>query len=788
MNPLNRKLIRDLSHMRGQVVAIALVVSCGISAFVTMRSNYYSLKASQVTYYAEYRFAEVFANLKRGPDWLSQRIAEIPGVTAVQTRVVAEVTLDVKGLEEPARGRIISIPERRAPMLNDLSILRGRYIEHSGRDEVIISSAFAEANKLNPGDTLDAVINGRWQRLKIVGTALSPEYVYEIRAGDIFPDNRRFGVMWMSREALAAAFDMKGAFNDVALTLSRDANEAAVIERLDLLLAKYGGLGAYGRKDQPSDYFVSNEIEELQFTSTLIPAIFLGVMAFLIHLSLSRLVSTQRDQIAVLKAFGYGNLAVGFHYLKMALAAVTGGIVLGIAVGMYFGTKLTELYSQYFRFPVYRYEAGFSLLGYAVLISFAAAAIGSMVAVWRAISLPPAEAMRPEPPARFHAGFIEWFNLHRLLSPAARIIIRNLERHPVKAFLSMFGIALSVSLLVVGFFMYYDAIERVIDVQFNHMQREDVFVIFNELRPSQARYDLASLPGVMRVEALRSVPARLRFGHRSRRLALMGMESGADLRRIVTTDYSAYKLPDNGLVLTTELADQLGAKVGDQITVEVLEGARPVRQITLAGTVGDLIGLSAYMEINALNRLMREGGNISGAFLMVDSREQSDLYLRLKRMPTVAGVNVPAAALASFNETMAKMLGVSTIILIVFSCIIAFGMVYNGARIALSERGRELASLRVLGFTQREIGVMLLGEQTILTAIAIPFGCLMGYGLSALIINAIDNEMIRLPLVVSSRTYLWAFAVIAVAALLSGLLVIWRLRHLDLIEVLKTRE
>lgn len=774
--------------MRGQVVAIALVVSCGIAAFITMRSNYYSLKASQSVYYAEYRFAEIFANLKRGPDWLSQRIAEIPGVAAVQTRVVAEVTLDVPGLEEPARGRIISIPERRAPMLNDLSILRGRYIEPGGKDEVVISSAFAEANKLNPGDALDAIINGRWQRLKIVGTALSPEYVYEIRAGDIFPDNRRFGVMWMSREALAAAFDMKGAFNDVALTLSRDANPAAVIERLDVLLAKYGGLGAYGRKDQPSDYFVSNEIEELQFTSTLIPAIFLGVMAFLIHLSLSRLVSTQRDQIAVLKAFGYGNAAVGFHYLKMALAAVIGGIALGVVIGMYFGTKLTELYSQYFRFPVYRYEAGLSLLAYAVLISFAAASLGSMVAVWRAIKLPPAEAMRPEPPARFIVGIIELFGLRRLLSPATRIIVRNLERHPVKAFLSMFGIALSVSLLVVGFFMYYDAIERVIDVQFNHMQREDVFVVFNELRPSQARYDLAALPGVMRVETLRSVPARLRYGHRTRRLALMGMESGADLRRIVTTDYSAYRLPDNGLVLTTELADQLGAKVGDQITVEVLEGARPVRRITLAGTVDDLIGLSAYMEINALNSMMREGDNISGAFLMVDSREQSDLYLRLKRMPTVAGVNVPAASLASFNETMAKMLGVSTVILIFFSCVIAFGMVYNGARIALSERGRELASLRVLGFTQREIGVMLLGEQTILTAIAIPFGCLMGYGLSALIVNAIDNEMIRLPLVVSGRTYLWAFAVIAIAALLSGLLVTWRLRHLDLIEVLKTRE
>ncbi len=424
----------------------------------------------------------------------------------------------------------------------------------------------------------------------------------------------------------------------------------------------------------------------------------------------------------------------------------------------------------------------------AVLIGFVAAAIGSMLAVWCAVKLPPAAAMRTEPPARFHTGLIELFRLNRLLSPATRIIIRNLERQPVKALLSMIGIALSVSLLVVGFFMYSDSMGRLIDVQFNHIQREDIFVIFNELRPAQARYDLAALPGVLSVEAYRSVPARLRFGHKTRRLALQGMERGADLRRTVTSDYSAYKLPENGLVLTTELAKQLGAQTGDRLTVEVMEGARPIRQITLAGTVDDLIGLSAYMEINALNQLMREGGNISGAFLMVDTREQANLYARLKRMPTVAGVNVPAAALASFNETFVQTMGVSTGVIILFACVIAFGMVYNGARIALSERGRELASLRVLGFTRREIGVMLLGEQAILTALAIPTGCLMGYGLSVLISSAIDNEMMRLPLVVSGRTYLWSFSVIAVAALLSGLLVAWRLRNLNLIEVLKTRE
>jgi putative ABC transport system permease protein len=788
MHTLNRKLIRDLLHLRGQVMAIALVVACGIAAFVSMRSNYYSLMASQAAYYAEYRFAQVFANLKRAPDWLAAHISEIPGVAAVQTRIVAEVTLDVEGLDEPARGRIISIPEHRTPMLNDLYLVRGRYVEPGRGDEVIVSSAFAGANRLDPGDTIEAVINGRWQRLRIVGEALSPEYVYEIRAGDLFPDNRRYGVMWMSREALAPAFEMKGAFNDVALALTRDADEAAVIERLDALLAKYGGLGAYGRKDQPSDYFVSNEIDELRFTSTLIPAIFLGVTAFLIHLSLSRLVATQRDQIAVLKAFGYRNAAVGFHYLKMAMAAVLGGVALGVGVGVYFGGQLTELYSQYFRFPVFLYEAGPSLLGAALLISFVSAGFGAMMAVWRAVKLPPAEAMRPEPPARFRAGFIENLGLHRLLSPATRIIVRNLERRPIKAFLSMFGIALSVSLLVVGFFLYYDAIDRVIDVQFNHAQREDVFVVFNEPRPARARHDLAALPGVMRVETFRAAPARLRYGHRSRRMALMGMESGADLRRIVTIDYRPYTLPPDGLVLTTDLAVALGAKPGDRLTVEVLEGARPAHQVTLAGAVDDPVGLSAYIEVHALNRMMREGETISGAFLMVDSLAQSELYSQLKRMPVISGVNVPAAALASFNETMARMLGVSTAILIFFSCIIAFGMVYNGARIALSERGRELASLRVLGFTQREIAVMLLGEQAILTIIAIPFGWLMGYGLSALITQAIDNEMIRLPLTVSGRTYLWALGVIAGAALLSGLLVARRLQRLDLIEVLKTRE
>lgn len=788
MTALNHKLIRDVIHLRGQVVAIALVVACGVAAYVAMRSTYHSLLESQAAYYERYRFANVFAQLKRAPDTLAVRISDIPGVATAQTRIVANVTLDVPGVSEPARGRIISIPEKRTPMLNDLHFISGRYVEAGKRDEVIISGAFSTANNLHPGETLAAIINGRWQRLRIVGVALSPEYVYEIGGGEMFPDSRRFGVMWMSREALGPAFDMDGAFNDVALSLSPGAMESEVIERLDALLDDYGSLGAYGREDQTSHHFISNEIAELKVTSTFIPAVFLGVTAFLLHLVLSRLVATQRDQIAVLKAFGYANATIGFHYLKLSFAAILSGVALGIGGGWWFGYSITALYTEFFRFPVLRYQAGTEVILTAMFISLLSASIGALAAVRRAVKLPPAEAMRPEAPARFRAGFIERLGLYRVLSPATRIIVRNLARRPMKALLTTFGISLSVALLVTGFYLYFDAITRIIDVVFHATYREDVSIVFNEPRPAGVRYDVAHLPGVMRVEAHRYVPVRLRFGHRTRRLALTGMESGAELWRVVDMDYRVYSLPPDGLMLTKKLAENLGVKPGDTVTVEVLEGERPVRQVPVAGMVDDLIGLSAYMDLRALNRLMHEGGTISGAHLMVDRNALPELYSHLKRTPAVRSVVIPETLLDNFNQTLARTIGTSTGILIFFACIIAFGVVYNGARIALSERGRELASLRVLGFTQREIAVMLLGEQAILTLLAVPLGCGLGYGLAFLITRAIDTELMRLPLVISARTYAFAFIIVAGAALLSGLLVRWRLRRLDLIEVLKTRE
>ncbi len=787
MTALNRKLIRDLLRLRGQVIAVALVVTCGIATYVTMRSSYESLVISQTAYYEGYRFADVFAGLKRAPESLAREVAAIPGAAAAQTRVVVEVTLDVPGLDEPATGRLVSIPEQRQPMLNDLFIRRGRYVERGQRDEILVSEMFAGANDLDVGQTIGAVINGRWEQLRIVGIAISPEYVHEIRAADVFPDRRRFGVLWMGREALGSAFNMEGAFNDVALSLSPGASEAAVIEELDLLLARYGGLGAYGRAEQESHRFLADEIEQDRITGIIVPAIFLGVAAFLINMVLSRHVSTQRSQIAVLKAFGYTNAQIGLHYLKFALVAVLAGAATGTALGVWFGSELAQIYSKFFRFPVLRFEAGPETLGLAIAISAGAAIIGAIAAVRKVASLPPAEAMRPEPPARFRPGLAEWLGFGRLLSPAARMIIRNIERRRWKAALSIFGISLAVAILVVGRYSF-DALDYIINVHFRTVQREDITVTFNNPLSSRARFELTHLPGVLRSEPFRAVAVRLRFEHRNKRVAIQGLKSDGELRRLLDKRLEKVDLPPDGMVLTTKLANILGARPGDVVTVEVLEGARPIREVVVSGLVDELIGLSAYMDARTLNRLMREGETVSGAYLSVDPLKAPVLYRHLKRTPAVAGVAFREMMLASFLETAAESLIIGTTMTIVFACIIALAIVYNGARIALSERANELASLRVLGFTRGEIAMMLLGEQAILTLVAIPLGFALGFGICAMMVRLFDTELYRMPLVVSGATYAFAFIVVASSAFLSGLLVLRRLFNLDLVAVLKSRE
>lgn len=787
MRALERKLVRDLWQMKGQALAISLVIAAGVAMFLLSLSTFDSLRLTQETYYDRQRFADVFASLNRGPRWLEEEIAAIPGVAQVETRVVRDVTLDVEGLSEPAVGRLISVPEYRPPTLNAVFLRSGRYLNPGRPDEVLVNEPFAKAHGMGPGDTVAAVINGRRRQLEIVGTVLSPEYVYGVRPGELMPDDARFGVFWMGHRALASAFDMEGAFNDVALSLMPGASEAEVIDRLDRLLAPYGGLGAIPRALQVSHWYLNNELEGLRGSGIVIPIIFLGVAAFLLNVVLSRMVSVQREQIAALKALGYSNLDVGLHFGQWSLAVSLLGGILGTAAGGWLGHALTELYTQYFRFPILEYRLPVGVVITALLISLGAAVLGAVSSVGRAVRLPPAEAMRPEPPATYRRTLVERIGIGRLLSPAARMVLRNLERQPLRSLLSVVGIAFAAAIMVVGSFSL-DALEVVIDLQFNAAQRQDVTLNFVQPLSSSALEDVRSLPAVLSAEPTRAVPVRLRAGHRSRQTAVMGVLPGASLQRVVDIQGRPIQLPSEGLVLSSKLASLIGVGVGDLVTLEVLEGRRPVRRVPVAALVDEFIGTSVYMNLDALHRLLGEGGTLSGAVMSIDEAGADTLYRRLKATPAVAGVALKRAAIENFRKTIAENIGLMTTFNLLFSCIIAFGVIYNGARISLSERGRDLASLRVMGFTRQEISLILLGELAVLTAVATPLGLVLGRALAGLTAAIYDNELFRLPVVVASRTYALATLTVLAASLVSGLVVRRRLDHLDLVAVLKTRE
>ena len=787
MTALNRKTLRDLWQMKGQAVAIAMVIACGIALFVLSRSMLYSLELTQQTYYQRYLFADVFASLKRAPDTLAERIAEIPGVGRLETRIVVNVNLTVPGLDEPATGRIVSLPDTRKPVLNRLFLRKGRWLQPRRDEEVLASEAFVLANNLHVGDEVFAVINGRQKKLRIVGIVLSPEYIYEIKPGDLLPDNKHFGVFWMNHEALSVAYNLEGAFNDVALSLLRGASSLEVLDRLDDLIEPYGGLGSYTRKDQPSHMFIDNEIEQNRQTGFIMPAIFLGVAAFLLNVVLTRIINLQREQIAALKAFGYSNLEVGWHYLKLVLLIVGVGLVIGLPLGAWMGRGVTGMYAKLFHFPAFTYQLTYDVGLIATLISVAAATLGAWSAIVRAVGLPPAEAMRPEPPTSFGPTLLERMHLGHLVPPVVRMIIRQLERHPFKTSLSVMAIALAVAIIVLGNFME-DSLDYVMHAQFRLVQRYDMSIATNEPVSSRAIHEVGSMPGVIYAEPTRSVSTRIHSGARKRRVGIRGIPDGSQLYGLVNVDGQEIALPTDGLLISRKLGDILDVKVGDYVQVEVLEGKRPTRDVVIAGQLQDFTGVSAYMNIDALSKMMREGPVVTGAHMIVDPIHEATLYRQLKEVPQVAGVTIKQHAIDSFQDTIGENMMLMRSINLLFACVIAVGVVYNSARISLSERSRELATLRVIGFTRGEISAIMLGELAIVTLLAIPLGLWMGYQLAAVVVSFFDLELFRFPLVIERTTFGLAAAVVMAASIVSGLLVRSKLDHLDLIAVLKAKE
>jgi putative ABC transport system permease protein len=787
MRALDIKLGRDLWHMKGQALAIAAVVACGVAVLVLSVSTLRALESAKADYYARYRFAEVFATLKRAPLTVADRAAQVAGVGRVEARIVRGVTLDLETVPEPAAGLIISLPDRGVPNLNGLHLREGRWPEPGRAGEVLAGEAFVVANGFSPGTKMRAVLNGRLQDLTIVGVALSPEYITQVQAGSLFPDDKRFGVFWMRRVEMESAFDMKGAFNDLTAVLAPGANEAEVLRRLDEVLEPYGGQDAYGRDDHLSHRFISDEIRQLKIMALVPPAMFMAVAAFLLNIAFNRVLALQREQVAMLKAFGYSAGEVAGHFIKLAGAIIVTGVVAGWVLGVWMGSGMTAMYAEFYRLPFVNYEVDVAVCLLAGAVALGGGLLGVVAGVRRIVALPPAEAMRPEAPAEYRETLAERLGLQKLLSVVLRMIVRELERRPMKGLMTALGIGAAAAILVLGNFGH-DAINHIVDFQFGLSERQDATVMFHEPTSRRALGSLRQMRGVTRVEPVRAVPVRLRAGPRSHQTSILGLEGDATLYRLMDRSRAAVSLPPEGLVMSAQLAKMLGVTVGDAVTVEVQEGERPVRTAAVRGLVNDFAGVSAYMRIDAVNRMMREGASISGAYLMVEDGREDWVYGELKRSPRIASTTMQRQAMTGFLETFGENILKMRAINIFFACVIAVGVIYNAARISLSERSREFATMRVVGFTKREVSGMLLGEMMVVTAVGLPIGLFFGWGLCYLLAESLATELYRIPLVISAATYASASVVIVLASLGSFLVVRRRIGDLDLVSVLKSRE
>lgn len=772
--------------MRGQVIAVSFVIASAVALLIMSLSALSSLRATAEAYYERYRFADVFAGVERAPEKLKHQILDIPGVQTVQTRVSAFTTIDIDGMDEPVMGRLISLPTGQPSLLNMIALRSGRYVAPRRDDEAVVLAPFAEAHGLVLGDTFTLLLNGTKRDVHITGIALSPEFAYAIGPGAMMPDDKRFGVVWMDRTALEAAYDLDGAFNDVSLALLRGTDPGLVIDRLDTLLRPYGGTGAVARADQISNWFLMNELDQLRTQATILPTIFLIAAAFLTNTFLARLIDVERREISLMKAFGYSNLQVGIHYSLMAAVISVIGIVVGWALGARLGLYQTGVYTEFFDFPFLQFRPSSFEFLLSAAVSLAAALSGAIWAVRRAVILPPAAAMQPPTPERYKDTALTAAILGTL-DHATRMILRHIARTPMRSLMTMGGVSLSVATLIIAL-QWYEIVDRLAQSHFAESQRQHITIGFFDSKPMKAKYALAQLPGVLAVEPLRMPPADFSKGRLVHRGSVTGLPLDADLQIINDVRGWGLPVPRSGIVVGTAFAEKLDASIGDIITLEFLEGAQPTVHLPITGLNETYMALPVYMDLDQLNRILDDPPVFQHANLLIDKHRANALYSSLKSLPGLSSVSVKDGAIETLYDTLGETILIFISFFVFFASILAIGVVYNATRIALSERGRELATLRVLGFGKTEVGYILFGEATVLTIAALPFGCLLGAGLSWLMMEAFETELFRVPYVFHPPAYASAVLIVLAATLVSGILVRRQLNKLDLISVLKTRE
>jgi putative ABC transport system permease protein len=786
-SPLDRKLLRDLTRMRAQAVAVSGVLACGVALFVMATGMYDTLERARDSYYDSARMADLAASVVRAPDPVANDLAALPGINALEARVSGVGLLDLAGKSDPVSARLVSLPPDRKPRVNDVLLREGRWPDVTRDNEALINEAFAEANALAPGERIRALIYGRYRELEIVGIASSPEFVFAVAPGSMLPEPERFGVIWMNREALGRAFDVDGAFNDVVFRLAPDADVRDTMFAIDARLARHGGRGAYGRDRMLSAQFLADELSSLQTMAAILPPIFMLVAVFLLNVSLSRLVETERSNIGLLKSFGYGNGVIAFHYAKFAIAFALLGAALGVGAGRWIGGYMADLFAQVYRIPDFTFDAKLHVYVWAVVVALLAALLGAAQAVRRATALPPAAALAPPAPVSFGRLGAGIERSARKLDGKTRMVVRRIVRFPRRSATTVIGIALALALLITSGHVPI-SMDHIVNVTFGVAQRMDATLTFAETADDRILEEVRRLPGVQAVEPMRGMEVILTAGSRQRRDTIMGLPQDSYLFRLLDQEMNVVVARSDGITLSQNLAQKLDVRVGDVVTVQATDGQRASADLTVVAVVKPYLAGAAYMELNALSRALREPGRVSAAYVSMDRSQRDALNERIKKLPMIAGVSFLDTSFASMQKLLTEGSGFFAYMFVIFSGLMAGGVAYSSARVTFAEQERDLATLRVLGFGRWEVSYVLLAEIGALLLMALPLGVVLGALLSRWLMTQFQTDLFTFPYVTDSSAYGEAALFVVVAVIAAALFVRRSVDGLDLVGVLKSRE
>ncbi|MBE0466629.1 MAG: ABC transporter permease [Candidatus Desulforudis sp.] len=792
MGVLTKKLIRTIRTTLGQFLAVTAVVMLGISIYVTMNTSYHTMMYSQDKFYLDNNFADYYFHVVRAPQHVTRHIEALPGVVKATGRLQEDVPI-VKDGNERATARLVSYPLPMDTEVNRLQLLEGRLFDkdsQGGGVEVLVDPQYAAAHDLTFGDTVMIVTGGHQVPLTVVGTAISPEFVYPMKdASTLFPVPETFGIFMLSHRQAQQILDFSGQLNQVVLQLAPGADAERVAARVEDILEPYGNLAAYPRDDQLSHAVMQAELEGLRLSSIYLPLIFLGIAAAIQYVLLNRMVRAQRGQIGIMKALGYDSGQIMLHYTGYALAVAVLGATLGSGLGLLFVSAITGLYGQFFNLPLVSARPDYAVVGHGFALGLAVATISGLTASRSVTGIHPAESMRPEPPKGGGRVFIEhWGWLWTKLDPSWRLSLRTISRNWVRFGVTVAGVICAVGMLVVALFAN-DSVDYMLHRHYYQDQDADYVLNFTAPLPEPELTDITRLDGVLAAEPFFQVPVKLSFAGRSEDEVLMGLPADAVMRTLFTDTGRALPVPETGMIVNETAAAKLGVQVGDQVQVETRLGLGPPRHstFTVEGLNHQLIGGGAYVSLEQANQALQERNLISGVMLRVDPGLAQAVESEINAMTGVSAVLGRQQELDNFYELLDMMVA-SVAIMVGFAAVLGFAIVYNTAMVNFTERRRELATLRVVGFSFRGVSGLLLKEtflQSVLgVALGLPFGLLLARGM----IEAQSTDLYSLPVIISAQSYVLAALGGILFILVAQRFIARGVRRLDLVDVLKNKD